>query len=129
MSKLNKRSMKRLKGVDDRLIEVIEIASENSPYAFQIAYLGGKRSVQQQRKLFEKQASKCDGVHKKSRHQSGMAVDIVCYDNEDEITWSKDVFKAVAAHILSIAENMNLSLTWGGIWKMKDLPHFEIKAV
>ena len=41
-----------------------------------------KRSVEEQRRLFEKGLSKCDGVNIPSRHQSGMAADIY-FETED----------------------------------------------
>ena len=89
--------------------------------------MGGKRTPEQQNKLYQKGASKCDGYKRKSAHQSGKAFDIICYHN-GAITWESHVFKMVANHILTTAlQKFNTRLIWGGNWKsFKDLPHFQL---
>jgi hypothetical protein len=73
------------------------------------------RSDAEQLRLFNAGKSKCDGVHKRSRHQDGMAVDIYLLRN-GSVEWDAD--KAELYH--SMWEN------WGGkpviSW---DQGHFE----
>jgi len=124
--KLSKRSIERLKGVDPLLVVIAADALNNAPYDFAIADKGGYRTAAEQRQLFDDKKSKCDGTIKKSKHQTGKAIDIVCY-KDGEITWSADIFTKVAEHIIHTAAiHYNVKLTWGGTWRMRDLPHFEL---
>jgi len=128
MESLTKLSRERLAGVEPLLVNIVEQAILNSPYRFQIAWMGGHRTGQMQLQLFNDKKSKCDGVHKRSKHQDGLAFDIICYDDNNEITWSKDVFTEVAMWIKFIAEELfSTELEWGGDWKnFVDLPHFQL---
>ena len=127
MNKLSKRSLSRLEGVNPLLIAIAVDAVKESPYDFGIAILGGKRTAEEQRNLFERGKSNCDGFTNKSYHQSGNAFDIVCY-KDGAITWDKDVFTAVAEHIKKIAlQRYGANIKWGGDWvNFKDMPHFQI---
>lgn len=121
-------SRKRLIGVEQLLVNIIESAIINSPYAFQIAWMGGKRDVNDQLSLFKGGKSLLDGIRKISKHQKGLAFDIICYDEDGQLTWDVDVFTAVAHYILFVAEmQYGIKLTWGGDWKrFVDRPHFEL---
>ena len=44
---------------------------------------------------------------------------------QDEINEKK--LKLSANHILAVAKSKNINVEWGGNWKMKDTPHFELK--
>ena len=79
-----KTSLKRMEGIDERLIRVlfraIRIASKKKDgIDMTIPQFGGLRTADQQNKLFENGFSKCDGYDKKSYHQSGRAVDVIPY--------------------------------------------------
>lgn len=54
-----------------------------------------KRSTEEQQKLFKEGKSKLDGVHKRSAHQSGKAVDILLFDSAGVLIdhWPEDVAK------------------------------------
>jgi len=121
-------SRKRLIGVEQVLVNIIESAIFNSPYAFQIAWMGGTRTKFEQRDLFNDNKSKCDGTIKISEHQKGLAFDIICYDEDGKLTWDVDVFTTVAHYILFVAETTyGIDLEWGGDWKsFKDRPHFQL---
>jgi len=126
MYKLSQRSLKRLKGVDKRLVSIVKEAIHNSPYDFGIAWMGGYRTAEMQNDLYSAQKSKCDGYKKKSKHQTGLAFDIVVY-KDGVITWDSNTFSDVADHIMYIATTKGVTLTWGGNWRnFRDLPHFEI---
>jgi len=128
MESLTRLSKERLAGVEPLLINIIEQAILNSPYRFQIAWMGGYRTEADQKVLFDKGSSKCDGIKKLSKHQSGEAFDIICYDEQDKITWDVDVFTEVAHWILWVAETVfSTKLEWGGDWKnFVDRPHFQL---
>lgn len=126
--KLSRRSLVRLNGVNSILIAIAVDAVRKSPFDFGIADMGGLRTAVEQHRLYLDGKSKLDGYVNQSKHQKGLAFDIVCY-KENKITWDEDVFRAVAAHIRKVAkEQYNHELTWGGDWmKFVDMPHFELK--
>ncbi len=78
--KLNKRSLSRLEGVHPLLQRLIKEAAKGSPVEFQITE--GRRSIEKQRQLVAKGASKT----MRSRHLTGHAVDVVAYV-DGEVRW------------------------------------------
>jgi len=131
---LNNRSLVRLKGVNPSLIAIATTAKIDTPYNFEIADMGGFRTVADQKYLYAsgrtrpgKIVTRADGVKKMSNHQSGNAIDIVCYDN-GKITWDEKVFKEVAKHLKEVASKYyGIELKWGGDWTtFRESPHFEL---
>lgn len=124
---LNQRSLDRLKGVKQCLIDILIEASKNSPYEFQIPADGGLRTAEMQNALFLKKVSLCDGYSKVSSHQLGTAFDIFLMI-DGKASWDKAKLTETAKHIQSVAKNkFNTSLTWGGSWvNYPDLPHFQL---
>jgi peptidoglycan L-alanyl-D-glutamate endopeptidase CwlK len=127
MYKLSKRSLSRLEGIDPVLFEIVKEAIKESPIDFGVPSSGGLRTAEDQNELFTKGVSKCDGYNKKSRHQTGKAFDIYAYV-DGKASWDTQHLTDIANHILKIAKDQfNVNLIWGGTWKWKDLPHYEIK--
>lgn len=126
---LSQRSLNRLKGVNHRLIAILEDGIKDSPHDFAIPREGGRRSEEDQHVLFLKGASKCDGVNKKSYHQSGNAFDIYICPPGGGASWDIEMLTEVARHLQDIAKvRHSVDLKWGGDWKSwKDYPHFEIR--
>lgn len=124
---LNQRSLDRLKGIKQCLIDLLIEASKTSPYEFQIPADGGLRTAEQQNALFLKKVSKCDGYNTLSEHQKGTAFDIFLLI-DGKASWDKTKLTETATHIKQVAkEKFKISLTWGGDWKnFKDLPHFQL---
>jgi peptidoglycan L-alanyl-D-glutamate endopeptidase CwlK len=120
------RDLERLKGINPILIDICIEASKTSPIPFGIPRDGGLRTAERQNYLYKKHRSKCDGYVKKSYHQSGNAFDI--YAIKDGVpSWDKQLLTQLSNHILRVAEQMNVKLTWGGNFKsFKDMPHFQI---
>jgi len=127
MYKLSKKSLSRLEGIDPVLFEIVKEAIKESPIDFGVPSSGGLRTAEDQNELFTKGVSKCDGYNKKSRHQTGKAFDIYAYV-DGKASWDTQHLTDIANHILKIAKDQfNVNLIWGGTWKWKDLPHYEIK--
>lgn len=124
--KLSKKSLSHLEGVDLRWHYIIKKAIALTKVDFGIPSTGGFRTTEQQRELFNTGASNCDGLHKKSRHQSGLAVDVFAYVN-GKASWKEDHLTSVAVAILQSAAILGYKVSWGGLWtKFNDMPHFEI---
>ncbi len=120
---LSNRSLNNLKGVDKDLVRVMKIAIVDSPYDWVITE--GLRSAERQREMLRTKKSRV----KRSKHQDGLACDIMCYDEHGKGTWDLKYYKAVADHIKEVAMNEGLEITWGGDWTdLVDGVHFEIKG-
>lgn len=131
MPKLGKRSRSRLKGVDSRLVNVL---NEVCKY-FDITVIEGLRSQERQNELVAQGKSKT----KFGKHVQGKAVDIAPYP----IDWkARDDFHYLGGFVLGIASQMGINIRWGGDWSdsslsqnrrttkdnnFDDLVHFEIK--
>lgn len=131
MPRFGKRSKQRLKGVDSRLINVL---NEVVKY-FDITVIEGLRSQERQNELVAQGKSKT----KFGKHVQGKAVDIAPYP----IDWnSRDDFHYLGGFVLGVASKMGIDVRWGGDWSdsslsknarttkdnnFDDLVHFEIK--
>lgn len=131
MPKFGKRSRERLKGVDSRLINVL---NEVVKY-FDITVIEGLRSQERQNELVAQGKSKT----KFGKHVEGKAVDIAPYP----IDWNaRDDFHYLGGFVLGVASKMGIDVRWGGDWSdsslsknarttkdnnFDDLVHFEIK--
>lgn len=132
--KYSKRSLEVLGTVDYKLQTVMTYGLMNSPH--DIILIEGKRSLQRQQQLWRqgreiagKQVTWVDGILKKSKHQSGKAIDFAIW-REGKIVWTDEkAFKEVGEHIKKTAKLLKIDITWGGDWKGKkrDLPHVELK--
>ena len=125
--KLSNRSLERLQGVDEVLIDIIKEGIKESPFDFGIPQDGGIRTSERQNFFFKKKVSKCDGYNKKSYHQTGKAFDIYAFVN-GKASWDENYLTAIARHLQGIALAKGIKLFWGGDFKsFKDMPHFEIR--
>jgi len=124
---LGKNSMKNMENIDDRLIDIAELAIKLSPIDFGIPSNGGFRSTQDQAELYASGKSKCDGTTNKSYHQTGKALDVFAYD-DGKASWDTLHLTTIATAMLQSASQLGIELQWGGLWRSwQDLPHFQIK--
>ena len=141
-----KSSLEKMEKVHPKLVEVMKEAIKNSPFDFRIT--DGARTTEEQFALYQKgrtlpgpKVTNCDGKKFKSNHQIksdgfGHAVDIfpcgviengVYRKFTSEEGYDEKKLKLIANHILAVAKSKNINIEWGGNWKMKDTPHFELK--
>ena len=130
MPRFGKRSRDRLRGVDIRLVNVL---NEVVKY-FDITVIEGLRSQARQNELVAQGKSKI----KFGNHVQGKAVDIAPYP----IDWdARDDFHYLGGFVLGVAASMGVKLRWGGDWNASstyqgkrttkdnsfdDLVHFEL---
>ena len=121
MYKFSKRSLDNLKGVDERLVKLMEEVLSISPYDFGITE--GLRTIEKQKEYVRTGKSQTMN----SYHLKGKAVDIVVY-KAGKVTWDLKYYKEIADLVKKIAEHDGLKITWGGDWKtLVDGPHFQLE--
>ena len=125
MPKFGKRSKERLRGIDARLVSVLNELVK----IMDVTIIEGLRSEQRQEKLLKEGSTKT----KFSKHITGKAVDLAPYP----IDWKdRDRFHYMGGMIRGIAKQLNVPVRWGGDWdsdgetkdnRFDDLVHVEIK--
>lgn len=133
--KLSKTSLDRLIGVDDKLIQLANMAISISPVDFGIAYDGGIRTADKQKELFSKGYSKLDGVKNKSKHQLGKAFDFIPYVN-GKVNTDKHYYYMIISAMFIAADILDIKIRSGANWDsddefitdqtFQDLPHIEL---
>tara|TARA_R110002126_G_scaffold15506_5_gene63492 strand:- start:1708 stop:2103 length:396 start_codon:yes stop_codon:yes gene_type:complete len=124
--KFSRNSLKRLEGVDERVLNIVKEAIKITKIDFGIPEYGGWRSPEQQHKLYLDEKSNCDGLYKKSKHQSGKAVDVYAYV-DGKASWDIEYMSQIACAFLQAAIKLGYDIQWGGLWiNFIDTPHFEI---
>ena len=126
MPKFGKRSKERLRGVDARLVSVLNELVK----IMDVTIIEGLRSEQRQEKLLKEGSTKT----KFCKHITGKAVDLAPYP----IDWKdRDRFHYMGGMIRGIAKQLNVPVRWGGDWdsdgetkdnRFDDLVHVEIKG-
>ena len=103
MPRFGKRSKERLRGVDAKLVNVL---NEVVKY-FDITVIEGLRSQKRQDELVAEGKSKT----KFGKHVLGKAVDIAPYP----IDWqARDDFHLLGGFVLGVASKMGVNFRWGG---------------
>jgi len=125
MPKFGKRSKERLRGVDTRLVNVLNELIK----IMDVTIIEGLRSKQRQETLLKEGKTKT----KFSKHIEGKAVDLAPYP----IDWEdRDRFHYMGGMIRGIAKQLNINVRWGGDWdsdgetkdnRFDDLVHVEIR--
>lgn len=140
--KLSERSLNNLKGVDERLVKIVKRAIEITEQDFIV--IEGLRTRQQMMINYGKgrtvsqlavhgiPASYAKPKEAKvtwlrnpfaSNHAKGLAVDIV----PSPVDWSDiSKFKKINEAMQASAKEFGIKLSYGGDWKNKDYPHWEI---
>ena len=114
MFKLSQRSLDRLKGVDPRLVAVVNRAIQLSSVDF--AVTEGLRTVETQKKYVA--AGKSQTM--KSKHIDGKAVDLVAYV-DGAISWELNLYDNIADAMAKAAKELGVSLKWGAAWTVPDI--------
>jgi len=132
--KLSERSLERAKDVNPKLINLILLAIRRTPIDFGVAWMGGKRTAEEQNQLYKEGYSQCDGYSKLSKHQSGDAIDLNIFVGS-KLVENKEMLCVVAGVMFSCANELGINLRWGLDWngngdirdnKFNDMYHFEI---
>jgi len=118
--KLSERSLSRLEGVDERIVAVAKYAIGITKVDFGIPHLGGLRTMDQQRELFEKGASQT----MKSKHLEGIAIDTVAYVGP-RVSWEINLYDDIADAMKEAAKDVGVKLRWGAAWHIDSIGDYE----
>ena len=125
MPRFGRRSKERLKGVDTKLVNVLNELIK----IMDVTIIEGLRSEERQEKLLKEGKTKT----KFSKHIQGKAVDLAPYPIEWE---DREIFHYMGGMIRGIGKQLNTDIRWGGDWdsdgeiadnSFDDLVHVEIK--
>jgi len=114
MYKLSSRSLKRLEGVDNRLVLVTKRAIELTTIDFGVTQ--GLRTLAQQKAYFNKGATKT----MKSKHLDGRAVDVVAYIGR-RVSWELNLYDDIADAFKAAAIEHDVQIRWGAAWTVHDI--------
>tara|TARA_R100000655_G_scaffold21842_1_gene44607 strand:- start:1693 stop:2070 length:378 start_codon:yes stop_codon:yes gene_type:complete len=125
MYKFGRRSRERLRGVDARLINVLNELIK----MMDVTVIEGLRSAERQKELLAKGSTKV----KYSKHMEGKAVDIAPYP----IDWEdRDRFYYMGGMVRGIGKQLGIDIRFGGDWdsdgetkdnNFDDLVHIELR--
>lgn len=118
--RFSERSYTNLKGVNPKLIAVATLALKLSPVDFVVTE--GLRTVARQRQLVDEGASRTMN----SKHILGRAVDVAALD-KGTVSWDFELYRQIANAFKEAAGMLGVAIEWGGDWKFKDGPHFQLK--
>ncbi len=127
----------KLKGVDGRLVMVVEQAALLSP--FDIIVIEGVRTKERQEALYAQGRTKPGKIVTwtlNSKHIDGKAVDVCPYIDK-KIDWNdRLMFVALGRHMLNAADMQDVKIRWGYDWDgdgslmekgETDGPHYELR--
>lgn len=116
--KLSQRSIDRMEGVDQRLVDCVMRAIELSEVDFGVTQ--GLRTIEEQEALVAKGASKT----MKSKHIDGLAVDLMAYV-AGRGCWELNVYDEIADAMKAAAKELDVPIRWGAAWHISDIRDWE----
>ena len=134
--KLGETSIKRLKGVNPRLVAVVKRAAELAAPDDDFSVLEGLRSKARQKKLYAQGRTTPGPIVTwtlSSKHILGEAVDLIPYPEGWQAKTAK--FNRIAELMFQAAKELGVKLRWGADWDRDgkprergetDSPHFEL---
>lgn len=112
--KLSQRSIERLDGVKDQLVDVVVRAIEITTVDFGVTE--GLRTIETQRQYVATGKSQTMD----SKHLTGDAVDLVAFVN-GQVSWELNLYDNIADAMKQAAIEKNVALRWGAAWNVPDI--------
>ncbi len=117
---LSQKSLDKLKGVDERLVNVVKRAITYTTVDFSVGE--GVRTLERQKELLVLKTTQT----LKSKHLIGHAVDLYAL-KDGVVSWDKALYPEIAKAMKQAAEELSVNIRWGGEFKsFYDGPHFEL---
>jgi peptidoglycan L-alanyl-D-glutamate endopeptidase CwlK len=107
--KFGGRSEMKMVDVDENLVNVARLALTYSPVDFGITC--GLRAQHEQNQLLAQGKTKV----RYSRHQDGMAIDVVAYIG-GKVNWDLEHYITISDAFAKACKELNVTIRWGGAW-------------
>jgi len=122
---LSARSLQRLEGVHPRLVEIVKLALQRTAVDFTV--VEGLRTPARQREMVDQGKSQTlNGLHLVQPDGYAHAVDLAPLVG-GAIPWNDwEEFRRLADVVKACAAELGVPVEWGGTWKMRDGPHFQL---
>ena len=114
MFSLSQRSLDKLAGVDQRLVDVVKRAIQITTVDFGVTC--GLRTQAEQQRLVDTGASQTLD----SNHVKGRAVDLVAYVG-NRASWELNLYDDIALAMKVAARELKVPIRWGAAWNVPDL--------
>ena len=114
--KLGKGSLKKLEGIDERMIAVVKYAIGVTKQDFSV--ICGMRTIEEQKVLVAKGASQT----MKSKHIDGLAVDLMAY--VDGGRWELNLYDEIADAMAEGAREIDVPIVWGAAWSVPNIAQY-----
>jgi histidinol phosphatase-like PHP family hydrolase len=114
---LSSRSLSKLEGVNEDLVEVVKDAIHLTKVDFGVTY--GLRTLEEQKRLVAEGRSQT----MKSKHLEGRAVDLVAYFGSD-ISWELNVYDDICDAMAEAARKQGVAIKWGAAWSEGDIREY-----
>lgn len=113
--RLSQRSITRLAGVDNRLVQCVHRAIQVTTVDF--AVVDGLRTPEKQMEYFRKSVSQ---IAEGGKHVEGKAVDLMAYVGTRG-SWELNLYDEIADAMKQAAIELDVPLRWGAAWNVPDI--------
>lgn len=115
MFSLSERSLINLRGVDERLVKVVQRAIQITTVDFGV--IEGVRTPEKQMEYYKRGVSQ---IAVGGKHVEGKAVDLMAY-LDNRASWELNLYDEIADAIKAAAIEQNVAIRWGAAWQVSDI--------
>ena len=121
--KLSSRSLGKLEGVNELLVDTVKRAIEVSKVDFGVIY--GVRSLEEQKRLYEsKRSQTMRSKHLIQEDGTSHAVDLMAYDGSNP-SWDIVMYDDIADAMKEAALETGAKICWGAAWHIDDIAKWD----
>lgn len=115
MFSLSERSLINLRGVDERLVKVVQRAIQITTVDFGV--IEGIRTPEKQMEYYKRGVSQ---IAVGGKHVEGKAVDLMAY-LDNRASWELNLYDEIADAMKAAAIEQNVAIRWGAAWQVSDI--------
>ena len=115
MFSLSERSLINLRGVDERLVKVVQRAIQITAVDFGV--IEGVRTPEKQMEYYKRGVSQ---IAVGGKHVEGKAVDLMAY-LDNRASWELNLYDEIADAMKAAAIEQNVAIRWGAAWQVSDI--------
>ena len=121
--KLSSRSLGKLEGVNELLVDTVKRAIEVSKVDFGVIY--GVRSLEEQEKLYKSGRSQTmRSKHLIQEDGTSHAVDLMAYDGSNP-SWDIVMYDDIADAMKAAAKETGAKIRWGAAWTVDNIAEWD----